>query len=262
MHGTGHILCLHHTERERFRVVADWFLAGAADEAKLLYVDADYGQDVVVPGLEAQGFAAARALQTGRLELITSDDVSGVGSLDAILERFVRDDEFSGVRLSVRPAAVTRHMDLPDHEALEDSFRRLARERRLSTLCQYDARTTHGADLGDALRRHPDWVFEADLSVRRLGHVVTVGGSADSFDGEVLERSLRRMAADMATDQPLVLDMRHGTALTLGAAHALVSGTQAFRDRGGSVLCGVGTDTSEALQTVVAVRAPVDFLIV
>jgi len=262
MHRTGHVLFLHHTERERIRVVADWFRAGASDEAKLLYVDVDYGQDVVVRGLEAEGFTAARALESGRLELITSDDVSGAGSLDAILERFVRNDDFSGVRLSVRPAAVARHMDLPHHEALEDSFRRLALERRLSTLCQYDARTTLGADLGDALRRHPDWVFEADLSVRRLGHVVKVGGSADSFDGEVLERSLRRMAADLATDRPLVLDMRQGTALTLGAAHALISGTQAFRDRGGSVLCGVDTDTSEVLQTVVAVRAPRHFEIV
>jgi hypothetical protein len=122
-------------------------------------------------------------------------------------------------------------------------------------LCQYDARTTGSAGLALALELHPDWVFEAQIKVRRRGHVIEVAGILDSLDGEVLSLALQRMTVDLGTHSVLALDLREVDALTVGACHALIEGTLAFRKRGGAVRCGVAVGRSgELLRSLVTDR--------
>jgi anti-anti-sigma regulatory factor len=258
MHRTGHILLLYHSEGERVRVVADWFRAGGTLDEKLLYVDvAGWGVEQLVHDLEHRGFDAGRALESKRLEFLTWDDVSDVGSPTGLVSRALSDASFPGVRMSIRTGEVARRLE-PEHLAsLEAELHRLAHERRLSTLCQYDARTI-GPALDRVLDLHPDWVFEADLSVRRVENVVVVEGRADSYDGQVLQRSLHRMTADLDPNEVLALDLRAVDAVTSSACRALVSGTEEFRGRGGEVRCGVGHGAA-VLQSVVDLGRPERF---
>jgi hypothetical protein len=122
----------------------------------------------------------------------------------------------------------------------------------MSVLCQYDGRTTQGPDLTRSLDLHPDWVYEADLSLRRRERLIRVEGTIDTLDDEVLARSLDRMTLDLPTDEVLVLDLRNVQALTAGAGQALMRGTRAFRDRGGRVRCGLPAGDSGRLLSSLA----------
>src|SRR6476619_7646300 len=159
MDRTGHILLVHHSEGERMRFVAGWFAAGLASEDKLLYVDvAGWGVDKLTAGLSARGLHVDFALREKRLEFVTLEDMLDVGVRGGLSER---------------------------------ELEHLCHEGRMSVLCQYDGRTTLGADLTRALDLHPDWVYEADLSLRRLERVIRVEGTIDTLDDEVLEHSLQ-----------------------------------------------------------------------
>jgi DcmR-like sensory protein len=240
VHRTGHILLLQHSENERLRYVASWFGAGLANEDKLLYVDvAGWGQDVLVPGLARHGFDATMPHKSGQLEFLdlddflTTDEDGGFPHLTRALA------ESAGVRLALRGDAVAAQVGREAHIAVERRLAALCHTRRVSALCQYDGRTTQGDDLAGALDLHPDWVYEADLSMHRRGHVIQVAGELDTLDGDILERSLRRMTEALPTDRVLALDLREVDALTLAACRALVEGTRLFRERSGRVRCGL-----------------------
>jgi hypothetical protein len=255
MDRNGHILLLHHSEGERMRWVADWFAAGLVNGEKLIYADvAGWGVDWLVRELTHRGLDADHALEDKRLEFIALEDVLDISAEDGIVRRALDDDAVSGVRLSIRCDAVC-DVNLQRGLTLEREIKGMTHERRLSVLCQYDARTTRSAGLALALELHPDWVFEAQIKVRRRGHVIEVAGILDSLDGEVLSLALQRMTVDLGTHSVLALDLREVDALTVGACHALIEGTSAFRERGGEVRCGVAVGRSgELLRSLVTDR--------
>jgi hypothetical protein len=220
-------------------LVADWFGAGLASEDKLFYVDvAGWGMEVLAADMAARGFSVERAVDHNHLEFVSLEDLLTVGAPNGLVDRALRDEEHAGVRLAVRCDALAAQVTPEEYLALEQQLADLCHVRRVSSLCQYDGRTTRGEALARALELHPDWVFEGDLHMRRRGHVVQVKGVLDTFDGEVLVRSLDRMTRGLATDEPLALDLRAVEALTAGACEAVVEGTRSFRDRGGMVRCG------------------------
>lgn len=252
MDRTGHILLLHHSEGERMRFVAGWFAAGLASEDKLFYVDvAGWGVEKLTAGLSARGLHVDFALREKRLEFVSLEDMLDVGVRGGLSERALVDEGYPGVRLAVRGDALSRIVGREAHLAVERELEHLCHEGRMSVLCQYDGRTTQGADLSLALDLHPDWVYEADLSLRRRERVIRVEGTIDTLDGEVLEHSLQRMTLDLPTDKVLALDLRNVLALTPAACLALLRGTRAFRDRGGRVRCGFPTgDSGRLLSTM------------
>jgi hypothetical protein len=239
------------------RCVADWFEAGAANDDKLYYVDvARWGVEALTAGLTGRGFDVDRALRRGRLEFVTLDDVLHVGARGGLVDRALYEEERAGVRLAVRSDALAGTVAEDVYLGVEKELARLCHEEHVSVLCQYDGRTTQGASLTAALDLHPDWVYEADLNVRRRGCVVQVEGMLDTLDGEVLRRSLTRMTRDLAPGTLLALDLRSVDALTAGACQALIDGTRAFRDAGGLVRCGVPTsDAGRLLLSKVADEA-------
>lgn len=249
MHRTGHILLLHHSEGERMRYVADWFNAGMLVEDKLLYVDvAGWGVDQLSAGLAGRGFNVDRALVDKRLEFVTLEDMLTLDVQGGLVDRTLSDDAHYGVRMAVRGDAGAQTIGQAAYEQVERSLARLCHTRRVSVLCQYDGRTTQGPALELALDLHPDWIYESDLSVLRRGHVIQIEGMVDSFDGDVLRRSLERMTRDLATDRVLALDLRQVASLTPGVLGALVEGTRAYRDGGGRVRCALPeTDVSPML---------------
>ena len=109
--------------------------------------------------------------------------------------------------------------------------------------CLSSASTTAGPPGHRAsawLDLHPDWVYEAGLSVHRRGHVIRVAGELDTLDGEVLVRSLNRMTKELDADRVLALDLRRVDALTdSGACRALLEGARGVRERSGRVRCGL-----------------------
>jgi hypothetical protein len=253
MDRTGHILLLHHSEGERMRFVADWFAAGLASEDKLFYVDvAGWGVEKLTDGLAARGLHVDFALGEKRLEFVSLEDMLDLGVRGGLCDRALVDEGFPGVRLAVRGDAVAQVVSRVEHIAVENELEHLCHEGRMSVLCQYDGRTTQGPDLTRSLDLHPDWVYEADLSLRRRERLIRVEGTIDTLDDEVLARSLDRMTLDLPTDEVLVLDLRNVQALTAGAGQALMRGTRAFRDRGGRVRCGLPAGDSGRLLSSLA----------
>jgi hypothetical protein len=225
--------------------VADWFGAGLAAEDKLLYVDvAGWGVDALATDLGSRGFAVERALEGKHLEFVSAEDLLHVADPDGLVGRALHDEEHAGLRLAVRCDALLSSVSTEDYLALEQRLSDLCHVCRVSTLCQYDGRTTQGESLIQALELHPDWVFEGDLNMRRRGHVIQVEGMLDTLDGEVLVRSLDRMTRGLAIDEPLALDLRAIDGLTVGACESVIAGTRHFRDRGGLVRCGSPTGES------------------
>jgi len=211
---------------------------------------AGWGVDKLTAGLSARGLHVDFALREKRLEFVTLEDMLDVGVRGGLSERAL-DEGYPGVRLAVRGDAVSRAVGPDEHLAVERELEHLCHEGRMSVLCQYDGRTTLGADLTRALDLHPDWVYEADLSLRRLERVIRVEGTIDTLDDEVLEHSLQRMTLDLPTDEVLALDLRHVQAVTPAACEALLRGTRAFRDRGGRVRCGLPAgDSGRLLSTL------------
>ena len=235
------------------RYLADWFAAGLLNDDKLFYVDvADWGIEALVAGLAGRGLDVDRALEGKRLEFVSLEEMLELGVEGGLVERSLVDGGHAGVRLAVRGDAVAAHVGVHQQLAIESDLSRMCHERHVSVLCQYDGRTTQQQQLAVALDLHPDRVYEADLSLRRRGRVIQVEGILDSLDGEVLTRSLRRMTLEESTDSPVVLDLRHVEALTVGACRALVDGTRPYRERGGRVTCGTPTgDAGALLSTVV-----------
>jgi hypothetical protein len=239
MHRTGHILLLHHSESQRMTRVADWFGAGMAAEDKLFYVDvAGWGVEALAADLSARGFAVERALEDKHLEFVGLEDLLQVGTSDGLIGRALHDGEHAGVRLAVRGDAFASSVSAEEYLAVEQRLADLCHVRRVSALCQFDARTTQDDALAQTLELHPDWVFEGDLNLRRRGHVILVEGVLDTLDGEVLVRALDRMTRGLSIEEPLALDLRAIDALTAGAGEAVIAGTRRFRDRGGRVRCG------------------------
>lgn len=239
------------------RYLADWFAAGLVNDDKLFYVDvADWGVESLVAGLAGRGLDANRALEGKRLEFVSLEDMLNLGVEGGLVERSLVDEGHAAVRLAVRGDAVADHVGPEKQLAIETELGRMCHEHHVSVLCQYDGRTTQAQRLGVALDLHPDRVYEADLSLRRRGSVIQVEGMLDTLDGEVLTRSLHRMTLDEPTTTPVVLDLRHVAALTVGACRALVNGTRAFRDRGGRVTCGTPAGDAGAVLRAVVSDAP------
>jgi hypothetical protein len=155
------------------------------------------------------------------------------------------------VRLSVRQDALAEVVGKDEAALVEQRIAVSCHEAPLSVLCEYDGRTTVGNPLAQALDRHPDWVFEADLSVHHRGHVIRVEGLLDTLDEDVLVRSLGRMSRWVSPSEPLCLDLRGVKALSVGAGKAVLAGTSAFRQRGSTVEVGVPEGTGGDLVRMV-----------
>ena len=239
------------------RHVADWFCAGLASEQKVLYVDvAGWGPEVLYPELARHGLDVRGPVKRGQLEFIELEDFLPLGE-DGYFSSLTRaQDEFSGVRLALRCDAVADLVGPHRHADIERRLAALCHTRPVSVLCQYDGRTTQGTELSRVLDLHPDWVYEAALSVHRRGHVIRVAGELDTLDSEVLVRSLSRMTEELDADRVLALDLRRVDALTVGACSALMEGTRAFRERSGRVLCGMPAGSpGQLLRAWVSARA-------
>jgi DcmR-like sensory protein len=236
---TGHILLVHHSEGERLRWLAGWCDIGLRQGEKVVYVDvAGWGAETLRSAIALRGLDVSQAVDRGQFEFIGAEELLGMGDgrEDALAAALA--GGYPGARLTVRQDALEQQVG-PDVVArVERGLAALCHEAPVSVLCQYDGRTTVDDALTRALDRHPDWVFESDLSVRRSGHVIEVEGRLDSLDEVVLDRSLTRMTSRLSPSRPLTLDMHDVTSLSLGAYRALVRGTEAFRRRGGQVDVG------------------------
>lgn len=240
MRRKGHILLLHHSEGERLRWLAEWCEIGLRNGEKVVYVDvAGWGSEALTGALAGRGLDVTQALEDGQFEFHGLPAVLGLGAGGEDVVTTAVNEGFEAVRVTVRQDALADMIGKDEAELVEQRVAMSCHEAPLSVLCQYDGRTTVGERLTRALDRHPDWVFEADLSVHHRGHVVFVEGLLDTLDGDVLVRSLSRMSRWLSPAEPLALDMRGVKALSAGAGKAVLAGTSVFRKRGGTVEVGV-----------------------
>lgn len=239
MRRKGHILLLHHSEGERLRWLAEWCEIGLRNGEKVVYVDvADWGSDTMTTTLAGRGLDISRAVEGGQFEFVglSAALALGAGGDDVVTSALNAD--YPAVRLTVRQDALAEIVGSADAEGVEQRVAMSCHEAPVSVLCQYDGRTTVGEPLTKALDQHPDWVFEADLSVHHRGHLIQVEGLLDTLDEEVLVRSLNRMSHWLSPSEPLALDMRGVKALSVGAGRAILNGTTTYRRRGGVVQVG------------------------
>ncbi len=237
MHRTGHILLLHHSEGERLRTVADWFRAGLRNDERIVYVDvAGWGAYAILQAFENRGLDLRQVRDAGRFRIVTLEDFAAPDGLERLLEES-HGEGYASARVACRTDVVGEQRHEEEYLALEARIARACHQLPVSVMCQYDARTTTGERLATAVSLHPDWVYESGLNVQRRGRHIAVMGNVDSWDGEVLARSLRRMVQELPADSAVELDLTGVANLTAAASRALLEGTEAFREKGGRVRC-------------------------
>ena len=239
MHRKGHIFLLHHSEGERLRWLAEWCELGLRNGEKVVYVDvAGWGADALTSALVGRGLDLSSALERGQFEFVGLKAALGLGADGDDVVTAALDAGYHAVRLTVRQDALAEIVGPVEAQLVEQRVAACCHEAPMSVLCQYDGRTTTGDDMWRAMAQHPDWLFEADLSVQHRGHVIRIEGVLDGFDEDILVRALKRMSRWLGAEQPMALDMRGVKALSLGAVLAVLGGTKAFRQRGGMVEIG------------------------
>lgn len=256
MRRKGHILLLHHSEGERLRWLAEWCELGLRNGEKVVYIDvAGWGSETLANALRSRGLDISNAVEKGQFEFLGLAAVLQLGAGGEDVVTTALSDGYPAVRLTVRQDALAEVIGPGEAELVEQRVAMSCHEASLSVLCQYDGRTTVGEPLSQALDRHPDWVFEADLSVHHRGHVIQVEGQLDTLDEEVLVRSLSRMSRWLSPAEPLALDMRAVKAMSAGAGRAIVAGTTAYRGRGGVVQVGTPEGHSGELVRLLLAQA-------
>lgn len=249
MRRTGHILLLHHSEGERLRWLADWCETGLRNAEKVVYIDvAGWGADALAGALRMRGLDITDVEKTQQFEFVGIAEALALGQADDIAGRALQHG-YPAVRVSLRCDALAELVGDETCSELERRAAALCHRSPVSVLCQYDGRTTTGTAFERALDRHPDWVFESDVSLHRSGHVIAVAGSVDSLDEAVLWRSLGRMTSELSLGEPVLLDLRAVDWLTVAATRAILDGTEAYRARGGQVLLGAPDGTPGWLLT-------------
>jgi hypothetical protein len=243
---------LHHSEGERLRWLAEWCELGLRDGDKVVYVDvAGWGPEALTNALAGRGLDVSEPLEKGQFEFVGLAALTELGTDGDDLVMTALAAGYSAVRLTVRQDALAALIGDQEAELVEQRIAASCHEAPLSVLCQYDGRTTVGESLTQALDQHPDWVFEGELSVHHRGHLIQVEGLLDTLDENVLLRSLNRMTRWLSLSEPLALDLRGVKALSSGAGKAVLTGTEAFRRRGGTVEVGVPSGAGADMVRVV-----------
>jgi anti-anti-sigma factor len=182
--------------------------------------------------LAAHGIDAGKATQQGRLVVLPAAQVYAAGGQLQLVDRAAAEG-FPAVRMAAEARTGLAMLGEDEYAQFERTLDRLCRTRPLSALCQYDRELVTRDRVPQVAGLHLAGIQERQLCTSGTRHGVRVVGEIDRTNEELLTCVLR--AATAEASESFQVDLRAVTFLGVAGYRALVSGTQAFRDRGGHV---------------------------
>ena len=231
----GHLLLLYHEESYRRTGVAAWLRRGLELGAKILYIEPPGELPArALSGLIQDQPDAGEAVERGQIQVILADRTAYDPVWQAsVVEEALRQG-YPSVRLSAEATTAWSVMPRARHAEVERTIDQMCQSLPVSVMCQYPASdsmevlgpvsTVHGSGLRERLFEAVP--FEGGLAV---------AGEVDVSNHAVLRALLQ--AATAATDRdPFVVDLKGLDFLDVRGIGALMTGTAAYRNRGGHVL--------------------------
>jgi anti-anti-sigma factor len=231
----GHLLLLHRSEPERQASVAAWVHRGLERGEKVYYTERPAPKDELplLPTLARHGLDVSQ-IPEGQLSILPVPDFyPRAGQVDLVMRAL--DEGYTSVRLSAESHAALSYVSPRRHRDIEETMEDLCRELPVSAMCQYDALTTLGSRLVEAVTTHPVAVRASDMMMRRGRGVMTVSGELDLTNSDLLRFALGQATegrTDLTSFSLILADLDF---LDIAGCRALLLGTERFRRSGGQL---------------------------
>jgi anti-anti-sigma factor len=231
----GHLLLLHRSEPERQASVAAWVHRGLERGEKVYYTELPDPTDEqsLLPTLARHG-VDVRDFPEGQLSILpVSDFYPRAGQVDLVMRAI--EEGYRSVRLSAESRAALSHVSPRRFRDIEETMESLCRVLPVSAMCQYDAHTTVGTRLVEAVTTHAVAVRASDMMMRRRRDTMTLSGELDLTNSEMLRFALSQATEgriDLTSFSVILADLNF---LDIAGCRALLRGTERFRRSGGQL---------------------------
>ena len=232
----GHLLLLHHSERERSSKLAAWVRRGLENDEKVVYTEARGGahESRLLAALRGNGVDAVAATAEGRLSVVGVPEFYPAGGQLPVVERALAEG-YRGLRLSAQASSTVTVMPQAAHSDVERAFDQFCRTHPVSALCQYEQSGMPEDRLQEIAASHlSGGIRQRTLSVAQHVGRLVLAGEIDVSNHDILMCALR--AATEQASQVLRLDVSQVEFLGAAGCRALDDGTFRFRRQGGRVL--------------------------
>jgi anti-anti-sigma factor len=186
--------------------------------------------------LDGGGVDADDLVERGQLQVFSADDDR---VYSAAWQASVIDDALSGgyptVRLSGEARTAWSLMAPEVHAGIERATDELCRALPVSVLCQYPSDLTE-AVLQDACDMHRDGLREVLVQTSPIPGGLAIAGEIDHSNARIVHSALSAASATRPEGgDPFVVGLGAVDFLDVAGARALLTGTTAYRARGGMV---------------------------
>ena len=134
----GHLLLLHHSERERSSKLAAWVRRGLENDEKVVYTEARGGahESRLLAALRGNGVDAVAATAEGRLSVVGVPEFYPAGGQLPVVERALAEG-YRGLRIAAEASTALTFLTWPAYMAIEREIDEITRTHPLSAMCQY-----------------------------------------------------------------------------------------------------------------------------
>ena len=238
----GHLVLLHHSERERRSGVVAWVRRGLDLGAKILYIEPrqESAERSLMGVLKEHAVDTAEATERGQLQVIPAND----GTYSPTWQESVVDEALAGgyptVRWSGEASTAWSVMSQSVHADIEWATDELCHTRPVSILCQYSSGLTQET-LQTVNAMHGDGLREWLLQTFPIPGGIALAGEVDASNAKLLDAALLA-AISAAGQESFVVELSGLDFLDCAGARALMAGTTAHRTRGGRVCLRAARD--------------------
>lgn len=229
----SHVLLLHHTETQRRSGVLAWVRRGLRVGAKLIYTEPADAEDRSLGTLVEAQPEAQEALERGQVEILQADVRTYDPDWQLRKVQDALDGGYPAVHWSAEASTAWSVMSRVEHLELERNADALCRSIPLSFMCQYSAQESERM-LPTLCATHTSGVVDPLLRVLHDGDDVVLAGEVDPSNRDTVASFLDVTTSGRPAD-PLVVDLSDLDFLDVSGVRALMTGTNRFRSRGGSV---------------------------
>jgi anti-anti-sigma factor len=230
----GHLLLLHHSERERSSKLAAWVRRGLENDEKVVYTEArgSAQEGRLLAALRGNGVDAVAATAEGRLSVIPVPEFYPAGGPWPGVERALAEG-YRGLRIAAEASTALTFLTWPAYMAIEQEIEEITRTHPLSAMCQYGQAATGDDHLPDIVASHLAGIRDWLLSTGGSDGELILAGEIDVSNSELLACALR--VATSRAPETFRLDLARVDFLSAGACRAIAEGTRPFRDGSGTV---------------------------
>jgi anti-anti-sigma factor len=232
----GHLLLLHHSERERSSQLTAWVRRGLENDEKVVYAEVDGRSEEgsLLAVLRGNGVDAVAAAAEGRLSVIPPPEFyHPAGGQLPVIERALAEG-YRGLRIAAEASTALTYLTWPAYMAIEREIDEITRTHPFSAMCQYEQASTVNDHLSDVVASHLTGIREWLFSTGDGDGELILAGEIDVSNSELLGCALR--VATSRAPETLRLNLARVDFLSAGACRAIAEGTRQFRDDSGAVL--------------------------